>query len=56
MEDGRCNIHGGCIALGHPLGSSGARIVTTRVHAMKQQDAPGAGWRRSAWAWARRSR
>jgi acetyl-CoA acyltransferase len=29
------NIHGGAIALGHPLGCSGARILTTLVHAMK---------------------
>lgn len=28
------NVHGGAIALGHPLGCSGARIVTTLVHAM----------------------
>ncbi|QDF00073.1 thiolase family protein [Myxococcus xanthus] len=34
----RVNVHGGGIALGHPLGSSGARIVTTLVHAMKRQD------------------
>ncbi|WP_338868653.1 thiolase family protein [Myxococcus stipitatus] len=35
----RVNVHGGGIALGHPLGSSGARILTTLVHAMKRQDA-----------------
>ncbi|NVJ16270.1 thiolase family protein [Myxococcus sp. AM010] len=35
----RVNVHGGGIALGHPLGASGARIVTTLVHAMKRQDA-----------------
>jgi acetyl-CoA acetyltransferase len=28
------NVNGGAIALGHPLGMSGARIVTTLVHAM----------------------
>ena len=33
--DGRnVNVNGGAIALGHPLGASGARIVTTLVHAM----------------------
>ncbi|WP_224365209.1 thiolase family protein [Hyalangium versicolor] len=35
----RVNVHGGGIALGHPLGSSGARILTTLVHAMKHQGA-----------------
>ena len=29
------NIHGGAIALGHPIGASGARILTTLVHAMR---------------------
>jgi len=28
------NVHGGAIALGHPIGCSGARIVTTLVHGM----------------------
>ena len=31
-------IHGGAIALGHPLGCSGARILTTRIHEMKKRD------------------
>lgn len=30
----KVNIHGGAIALGHPLGCSGARITTTLIHAM----------------------
>ena len=30
------NVHGGAVALGHPLGSSGSRIVVTLVHALKQ--------------------
>lgn len=30
----RLNVHGGAIALGHPIGCTGARIVTTLVHAM----------------------
>jgi acetyl-CoA C-acetyltransferase/3-oxo-5,6-didehydrosuberyl-CoA/3-oxoadipyl-CoA thiolase len=30
----RVNVHGGAIALGHPLGCSGARITTTLVHAL----------------------
>ena len=32
------NIHGGAIALGHPLGCSGARILTTLLHAMKRHN------------------
>ncbi|QSQ18756.1 thiolase family protein [Pyxidicoccus parkwayensis] len=35
----RVNVHGGGIALGHPLGSSGARILTTLAHAMERQHA-----------------
>jgi acetyl-CoA acyltransferase len=31
----KVNIHGGAIALGHPLGASGARITTTLIHAME---------------------
>lgn len=35
--DPKCvNVHGGAVALGHPLGSSGSRIVVTLVHALKQ--------------------
>ena len=30
------NVHGGAVALGHPLGSSGSRIVVTLIHALKQ--------------------
>lgn len=34
----KVNVNGGAIALGHPLGCSGARIVTTLVHEMKKRD------------------
>jgi acetyl-CoA C-acetyltransferase/3-oxo-5,6-didehydrosuberyl-CoA/3-oxoadipyl-CoA thiolase len=34
LDPGRVNIYGGAIALGHPLGASGARILTTLVHAL----------------------
>ena len=30
------NIHGGAVSLGHPLGCSGARIVVSLIHAMRQ--------------------
>jgi acetyl-CoA C-acetyltransferase len=29
------NVHGGAIALGHPIGASGARILTTLVHSLQ---------------------
>jgi len=35
----KVNVNGGAIALGHPLGCSGARIFTTLVHEMKRKDA-----------------
>jgi len=34
----KVNVNGGAIALGHPLGASGARILTTLVHEMKRRD------------------
>jgi acetyl-CoA acyltransferase len=37
-EDERLNPNGGAIALGHPLGASGARILTTLVHEMNRRD------------------
>jgi acetyl-CoA C-acetyltransferase len=36
-EDNRVNVNGGAIAIGHPLGCSGARILTVLVHQMRQQ-------------------
>ncbi len=38
QEDGRVNPNGGAIALGHPLGASGARILTTLVHEMNRRE------------------
>ncbi len=32
FPDDRFNVHGGAVALGHPIGASGARIVVTLVH------------------------
>ena len=37
MDPNKVNVNGGAIALGHPLGSSGARILTTLVHEMKRR-------------------
>jgi acetyl-CoA acetyltransferase len=36
LDAARVNIYGGAIALGHPLGASGARILTTLVHALRR--------------------
>ncbi|MBW8859936.1 MAG: acetyl-CoA C-acetyltransferase, partial [Caulobacter sp.] len=33
------NVNGGAIAIGHPIGASGARILTTLVHEMKRSGA-----------------
>ncbi len=33
----KVNIHGGAIALGHPIGASGARVLTTLIYALKDQ-------------------
>jgi acetyl-CoA C-acetyltransferase len=35
----RMNVHGGAVALGHPIGCSGARIVTTMLYAMRDRGA-----------------
>lgn len=35
----RVNVHGGAVALGHPIGASGARILTTLLHAMDDRGA-----------------
>lgn len=35
----RVNVHGGAVALGHPIGASGARILTTLLYALKDRNA-----------------
>lgn len=35
----KVNVNGGAIAIGHPIGASGARILTTLIHAMEQRQA-----------------
>lgn len=37
IDPQKVNVRGGAVALGHPIGASGARIVTTLLHAMKDQ-------------------
>ena len=35
IDPAKVNVHGGAIALGHPIGASGARVLTTLVHALR---------------------
>lgn len=39
VDADRVNVHGGAIALGHPFGSTGARITTTLLHGLRSRDA-----------------
>ena len=39
VDPGRLNVNGGAIALGHPIGCTGARIVVTLLHEMKKRNA-----------------
>lgn len=39
LDLARVNVHGGAVALGHPIGSSGARIVGTLYNVLKANDA-----------------
>ena len=37
FDNGRMNVNGGAISLGHPIGCSGARIMTTLLHEMERR-------------------
>ena len=54
IPESQLNVHGGAIALGHPIGCTGTRIVVTLVHALRRHGLR-AAWRRcasaAAWAW-----
>lgn len=39
LSDEKVNVHGGAVSLGHPLGCSGARILVTLIHTLRQKDA-----------------
>ena len=39
VDENKLNVRGGAIAIGHPLGASGARIATTLLNAMVDRDA-----------------
>lgn len=38
IDHGKLNVHGGAIALGHPWGSTGARMTTTLIHGLQERD------------------
>lgn len=38
LDPAKVNVHGGAVSLGHPLGCSGARIIVTLVHVLKQHN------------------
>jgi acetyl-CoA C-acetyltransferase len=37
VDPKKVNVNGGAVALGHPIGASGARILTTLLYALKQR-------------------
>jgi acetyl-CoA C-acetyltransferase len=37
LDKEKVNVHGGAVALGHPIGASGARILTTLIYALKHR-------------------
>lgn len=39
IQEEKLNVNGGAVALGHPIGASGCRILVTLIHAMKQKNA-----------------
>ncbi len=39
LDPKKVNVHGGAVSIGHPIGCSGARIIVTLLHAMKQRKA-----------------
>jgi acetyl-CoA C-acetyltransferase len=40
LDPARVNVHGGSVALGHPIGASGARVLVTLLYAMRRYDKP----------------
>lgn len=36
IDESKINIHGGAIALGHPIGASGCRVLVTLIYALKR--------------------
>lgn len=40
LDEAKLNVNGGAIALGHPVGASGARVLVTLLHEMERRDVP----------------
>jgi acetyl-CoA C-acetyltransferase len=38
LDESKVNVHGGAVALGHPIGASGARVLVTLVHALRRHN------------------
>jgi acetyl-CoA C-acetyltransferase len=38
LDESKVNVHGGAVALGHPIGASGARVLVTLLHALKRHN------------------
>ena len=38
-DEDKVNVNGGAIALGHPVGATGARLITTALHELERRDA-----------------
>ena len=38
LDPGRVNVNGGAVAIGHPIGASGARVLVTLIHEMMRRD------------------
>ena len=38
LDPAKVNVNGGSVALGHPIGASGARVLTTLLYEMEKQD------------------
>jgi acetyl-CoA C-acetyltransferase len=38
-DESKVNVNGGAIALGHPVGATGARLLTSALHEMERRDA-----------------
>ena len=55
LDPAKVNVYGGAIAMGHALGSSGSRILTTLVHALRRRK-DATAWPRCASASGRESR
>ena len=58
-DTSKINVNGGAIAIGHPIGASGCRILVTLLHEMMPPRREARAWRRcasaAAWAWRWRS-